>query len=216
MKYRVGFIDDEREMIMSLQRKNNGKKFCVNNCDVEIEIIEIPLHSGVDEIIEEINDSKVTAVLVDYLLSNSRSEIHFDGVDIVNKIEEYRMNFPTFILTAQSEEAENCMVDLNKIYTKEDYIKDPHLLNKRIVRQIENHKKRIEEAEKELVDLISRKEKLGVKEENKMMELDAFLEKSYSSNGKIPDILKENKSITMMRELIDAAEDLLKEVKKND
>lgn len=216
MKYRVGFIDDERDMIMSLQRKNNGKKFCVNNCDVEIEIIEIPLHSAVDKIIEEINESKVTAVLVDYLLSNSRSEIHFDGVDIINKIDEYRFNFPTFILTAQSEEAENCMVDLNKIYRKEDYIKDPHLLNKRIVRQIENHKKRIDEAEKELVDLISRKEQLGIKEENRIMELDGFLEKSYSNSNKIPDILKDNKSITIMRELIDAAETLLKEVKKND
>lgn len=216
MKYRVGFIDDERDIIMKLQRQNNGKKFSVNNSDVEIEIVEIPLHSEIDEVINEINARNLSAIIVDYLLSNTRGDIHFDGVDIVNKMDEERINFPTFILTGYSEDAENCLVDLNKIYKKPDYTREPHSLNKRIVRQIQNYQNRINKAQEKLIDLINRRGELDIYEEKTMLELDDFIEKSISNNTRIPSTLKESKNLKMMQSLIDATESILKEVKKNE
>lgn len=215
MKYKIGFVDDERDIIMKLQRQNNGKKFSVNNSDVEIEIVEIPLHSEIDEVIEEINSRSLSAIIVDYLLSNTRGDIHYDGVDIVNKMEEERINFPTFILTGYSDDAENCMVDLNKIYKKPEYTREPHFLNRRIVRQIQNYQDRISKAEEKLIELTRKREKLDINEEKTMLELDDFLEKSTSNKSRIPSVLKESKNLKMMQSLIDATESILKEVKKN-
>lgn len=220
MKYRIGLIDDEKSVIDTVSFLNAETNFVVNNKTVVIEIVEIELNSTIEDVIHEINSSDISALLVDFMLSNTRIDINFDGTQIINELEKCRQGFPSFILTALDAEAENSFVDVNKIYSKKQYLneiakpQDGCVLNRRIIRQIQNYELQIEKYKEEIIELKS-KEILTLKDEERLIELDTFIEKSIDASAAIPLSLKIPETMNTLTQILESTNRILEEVKKN-
>lgn len=199
MKYKIGIIDDEADTIRAFKRDVDG----------DFEVFELNITNSISEIIEEIIDLKLKAVVVDYDLQNHR----FTGIDIIDELNKIALNFPAFVLTALDEEAEDYVDDVNMIYQKKGG-SSGDVLNRRIKKQIENYDKNLEAARMEFQELISRREGLTVLDEERLIELDKIIESSVFKMGAIPDSVKMNLTFDKrIIELLESTEQLLKEVK---
>jgi len=89
-------------------------------------------------------------------------------------------------------------------------------LLKRIRIRIDNYRKRLDESEEELLNLIEKNDREGLSawEEDRMIELDNFLEKSVSKKDKIPSAWKRPDGLETLNELVRKTGELLKEMKK--
>lgn len=216
--YRIIFIDEVPADIRRFQRyveKNNSKK--------QFEVIaKIPLEN-IDELIEEIFSENIDAIIVDYLLSESMSNITYTGVELVEKILEKRKKFPCFVLTSYDDEAVGTSSDVNIVYSKglmnpksEEKVNITFL--ERVKNQIEHYKSKISNAEKELNKIIkkSRKLSLTAAEEERLNELDNFLEKALNQESKIPSNLKKKSTLKDLHKLIKNTDVLLKKMDNDD
>ncbi|WP_018248799.1 hypothetical protein [Orenia marismortui] len=204
---KIGYIDDKGSDLRAFQRRASE--------DFD-EVIGIKLKSDILEIMKEIIEAKVDAIVVDYLLNEGDSSIHFNGADIVKQLEKEKIEFPSFILTSFDQDAENELIDVNKIYDKGKYYdyekEDYKILNRRIKRQIENYRNLIKEAEENILKLKS-KEELTAKEKEDLIELDEFLVKTTSISSKLPKEFKTNSVEQKLDNIIEMASFLLEEVK---
>ncbi|WP_027340409.1 hypothetical protein [Halonatronum saccharophilum] len=206
---KIGYIDDKGSDLRIFQRRASE--------DFD-EVVGIELKDNILEIIQEIIECRVDAIVVDYLLNEGNSNIHFNGADVVKKLEEEKIEFPSFILTSFDQDAENELIDVNKIYNKERYYDVENegykILNRRIRRQIENYRNLIKQAEEKILKLKNKGE-LAAKEKEALIELDEFLVKATSTSSKLPKELKTNTVEEKLDNIIEMANYLLEEVKKN-
>lgn len=200
LKFKVAYIDDNPTQIRSFQR-SAGEDF---------DIVKIPLKKNLDSVVSQIFDEKVNAVVIDYDLREGNNKISYQGDDIFKKVTERVDNFPAFILTSHVNEAERQSIDINAIYDREA---DNFL--KRVKRQIENHLKNLKLVESEFTKLKSRKKRNLVQEE-RMIELDTFIERSLDKRSELPKTLKKTSDLKKLNELIQETDKLIKEIKKHE
>ncbi|ATH70837.1 hypothetical protein [Bacillus altitudinis] len=203
-KFNIGILDDEQSNIRRIKRKGRNQSF---------NFVEVSLKNDVEEMAEEIISQKLNGILVDYQLKTTRPEITYTGVDLVRKLDEYIENYPSFILTAFSDTAENELIDVNKIYEKETYFKEPALLNRRIQRQVENYYRVIEKSEEELI-MLREKDSLTLKEEERLVELDTFIENQLSKRDSLAKSIKTLSNNKKLDSLLEKTERLLGEIDK--
>ncbi|WDF05496.1 hypothetical protein [Shouchella hunanensis] len=203
-KFNIGILDDEKPNIRRIKRQGRDQSF---------NFVEVSLKNDVEEMAEEIISQKLNGILVDYQLKITRPEITYTGVDLVIKLDEYVENYPSFILTAFSDTAENELIDVNKIYEKEAYFNDPSLLNRRIQRQVENYRKAIDKSEEEVLRL-RKKDNLTLKEEERLVELDTFIEKHLSKKDSLAKSIKSSSYNKKLDSLLEKTERLLGEIEK--
>lgn len=77
-----------------------------------------------------------------------------------------------------------------------------------------NIKKRLRDSQDELERLLQKREKdeLSLDEQDKLVQLDSFLEKSLDSYISIPDDLKTSQSLTILSDLIEKVDNVLKKL----
>ncbi|WP_337982981.1 hypothetical protein [Lysinibacillus sp. C5.1] len=205
MMYRIAYIDDEEDLV---------RQFQINTME-DFDVIELELRSDITEMQECIISSDISALVVDFLLNDTKPEIHYNGVELVEKIIGLREDFPIFILTSHEIEAENTSINPDVVYSKALVNQDPNRFNRKIKRKIENHNKEIEDARSELLELIAKSADLTLTEEERLIELDGFLEKSSNKITAIPEHAKELSYNKRLTELIDKTEQLLKAIKES-
>jgi len=205
IKYRIAFIEDENSHIRSYKRKS----------DDVFDIVDIKLHTKLNDTISEIIDSKIHAVIIDFNLTKAQN-IHYSGADIVDALEQRMPNFPIFVLTAYEDNAENKVYDVNKVYIKEKYLKNPDFLNNKINHQIYNFINEIRRKQETLDHLLKKQKenKLSLKEEEELIELDEYIESSFVGVSKIPRDLKKIRNAELLNKLIVDAEAVLGRIKK--
>lgn len=203
MMFKIAYIDDEADVV---------RQFQINTME-DFEVIDLELKSDITEMRECIISSDVSALVVDFLLNDTKPEIHYNGVELVEGIIRLREKFPVFILTSYEIEAENTSINPDVVYPKSLVNQDPNRFNRKIKRKIENYKKEIEEAQSELVELLRKPTTLTLAEEERLIELDDFLEKNSNKAMAIPKHLKELSYNKRLNELIDKTEQLLKTIK---
>ena len=81
----------------------------------------------------------------------------------------------------------------------------------KMVEQIDKYKKSIDEAQSELTSLVQKKQDKGLTlhEEDRLVELDSFLEKSLDSYATLPADIKRSKSLEQLSEVIDKVDEIL-------
>ena len=205
VKYKIAFIDDEDTNIRSYKRKSH---------DV-FDVVDIKLHTELDDTISEIIDNKIHAVIIDFDLTK-KSDINYSGADIVDALERIMPNFPIFVLTAYIDNAEKNVYDVNKVYVKEEYLANSDILNDRIKRQISNFINEIEVKQKRLDELLKKQEenKLSLKDEEELIELDEYIESSFVGISKIPRDLKKIQNADLLNKLITDTEAILTRIKQ--
>ena len=170
--------------------------------------------------LQRIEELCVDAVVTDFRLNEMRTDIHYnvnyDGVELINAIRKQRDGFPCFVITSHDDEAVNGTDDVNMVYIKDilkpDVDKAKVTFAERVTRQVDKYRSRIGNARQELSALIEKRYsgKANVHDEERIIKLDSFLEKSLDSYDSIPDELKELSNLERLNTLIGKVDDLLK------
>ncbi len=216
--YKVLFIDEEKDTLDDFEEF--VEKF---QAKVKLEPITMLPLADLDEMIESIIKIAPDAIISDYRLNELKTDIKYNvpynGVDLVEEFQTIRNLFPCFVLTAIDDEAVNNSNDVNIVYVKnilynkEEGNAKAKFLD-RVISQIEHYRNRIENCKKELTELIEvRKNGLAdISIENRIIELDDFLEKSIDGKSVIPPEFKTLTNSTKLDNLLNKVDQLLKKL----
>lgn len=208
-KYRLGIVDEsEKDRICSIAFFED-----------EFECIEISLDvNNEDELIDKIIENNLDAVAIDYKLID-HPKLGFNGDIVLKKLMAEKYNFPAFILTnlvtdASAEDVDDFRIISKRAINPES--KEGEELIKKLNNYITKYNKDIEQKEEELHSLIQKEKKGKVSdlERERIIELDDFLEHSFSHKSKIPTGWKRPEGFNQLRDLVSKTDELLLELKK--
>lgn len=200
IELKIGIIDDDCSKITMIMTQ----LLCINNYpegekkkkyeNFTFIPIAIDLKNTLEEMLEEIIEKKVDALLIDYKLS-SQKNVSYTGVSLAKEIENTMEGFPIFILTAYEDDLYTQEVfNAYQIVDASDYFNNDNKtleINMKIIEQILKHKKEFEIWEEELKSLLSRKGE-SAEIDSKILELNRKLEGSINKKGLLPEkIIKE-------------------------
>ena len=178
-------------------------------------IVGIAVVVGINVFTASSANANRDAVIADFQLSEYMSKITYNGVNLVEKILQKKYKFPCFVLTSHDDQAVAQSSDVNLVYikglmTKEDNVKITFL--ERVKNQIEHYKSIIKNSQKEFNEILKKgnKNPLTVVEEERLEELDDFLEKALEQESKIPLKLKKKSTLNDLHKLIKNTDELLK------
>ena len=213
MDYKILFIDEEST------QHDRFLDYFEQVCPEIVPECEYPL-STVPEMLQRIEELCADAVVTDFRLNEMRTDIHYNvnynGIELINAIREQRDGFPCFVITSHDDEAVNGSDDVNLVYIKDILRpaadKAKVTFAERITRQVDKYRSRIGNARQELSVLIDRRNSgnANVHDEERIIKLDSFLEKSLDSYDSIPEQLKELSNLERLNTLIGKVDDLLK------
>lgn len=221
--YIILFIDEEKvvfeDFLDYVDENDTDNKFNV--------ITEYPINN-LDEMIEKIISINPDAIITDFNLNEIKTDISYivpyDGVVLMEAYLNIRENFPFFVMTSFDDDAILISKDVNKIYIKE-ILHDP-LLEKqakanfleRVEKQIQHYQAEIRRSEERLKTLLDlRKErKTTLKDEEEIISLDTFLEKSIDSKEAIPKEFKKSRNQAYLHELLEKADLLINKFESED
>lgn len=125
-------------------------------------------------------------------------------------------DFPCFVLTSFDENAVVDSDDVNFVYVKKvlqfsSANGERVSFAQRVKSQIDKYRIRIAKARKDLLSLIEKREKgnATVLDEERIIELDTFLEKTYGKDNSIPSELKHTSNLEKLNSLIDKVDCLI-------
>ena len=172
-------------------------------------------------IIEEI---KPDAIVTDFKLNDIKIDIKYtvkyNGIELIKSIRGQMDDFPCFVVTSFDDDAVNDTDDVNLVYikdvlkTKKDNDKAKVTFAERIISQIDKYQSKIGNAKKELMTLLD-KRKAGnatAPDEEKIIELDTFLEKTYDNTFVVPKEMKKMSNLDRLNTLINQVDELLKKL----
>lgn len=215
MDYKILFIDEEST------QHDQFMDYFEQVCPEIVPECDYPL-ATLPKMLQRIEEACPDAVVTDFRLNELKTDIHYninyDGIELINAIREQRDGFPCFIITSFDDEAVNGSDDVNMVYIKDilrpEVDKAKVTFAERITRQIDKYRSRIWNARRELSVLIEKRNNgnANVHDEDRIIELDTFLEKSLDSYDSIPKQLKELSNLDRLNKLISKVDDLLKKV----
>ena len=134
----------------------------------------------------------------------------------MNAIHNQLADFPCFVITSYDGEAVVDSDDVNLVYVKKvlrfsSTDGEKVSFAKRVKSQIDKYRMRIDNARKELSILIEKREKgnATVQDEERIVELDTFLEKTYGKEDAVPSELKHMSNLEKLNTLIDKVDCLI-------
>ena len=85
----------------------------------------------------------------------------------------------------------------------------------RVIQQVEKYRSRMENARRELAELIQshKSDAVDVYDEQRIIELDTFLEKALGAQNSVPSGLKQLSNLDRLNKLIDKVDELLERVR---
>ncbi len=220
--YKILFIDEEKTTLEDFEE-------FVDKSALKAEINPITMFplGDLDEMIEAIVKMAPDAIVSDYRLNELKTDIKYtvkyNGVDLVEEFQSIRSHFPCFVLTAVDDEAISSSEDVNIVYVKSilhkaevENSKSPFLA--RVISQIEHYKNKIESSKKELSELIEVRKagEADFQTENRIIELDNFLEKSIDAKNIIPSEFKTLSNSNKLDGILNKVDELLNKLDSND
>ena len=215
MEYKVIFIDEEQEQQELFQ------DYMEAVAD-QIEVTCIFPKAEMEEMLQEIDERHPDAIVTDYLLNDIKEYVKYNvsytGVELVRQYREMRPDFPCFIITSFDNDAVSETDDVNLIYVKnilnnkEEGVK-VHFYDK-IKEQISKYQKSIELAKNELHSLLTKKEDgdIDPTQEQRIIELDDFLEKSLDNYSALPSEMKKVSNLDKLTSMIAKVDELLEKI----
>lgn len=217
--YKILLIDEEKDTF------DDFKDYLdISSTKDNIEVlVQYPL-GNLEEMIELIFKINPDAIITDFRLNEMKTDIDYnvpyDGVELVEEFLKFRQGFPCFVLTAFDDLAVSASEDVNKVYIKnilhnnKEESKSKAKFLDRVINQIEHYQNKIKNAEFELFDLLKVREagKASISDENRIIELDGFLESVIDRKSSIPPEYKNLSNDDRLSELLNKVDTLLKKV----
>lgn len=217
--YKILFIDEEQETFDDFL---DYVEYSSTKDKIEVQT-EFPLEN-LEEMIELIFKINPDAIVVDFRLNEMKTDIQYNvpynGVELVDEFLKTRMGFPCFVLTAFDDLAVSASDDVNKVYIKnilhnnKEESKAKAKFLDRVINQIEHYKSKINNAEKELLSLIELRKsgKAGISDEERIIELDQFLENTIDRKHSIPKEYKTLSNEDRLKKILNTVDEILKKV----
>lgn len=214
-KYRVLFIDeqkDEHEKFLNFVEKNK-----IN--DIE-PLIETP-EPSINEMIEKILILNPDAIITDFNLNEYKTlvkhNVAYDGVELIEEFLKIREAFPCFVITSYDGDAINETHDVNLVYVKNEFNRkqgESISILDRVLHQIKKYQNRIEVASARLKELAEKRrlKELSLLEEEELISLDEFLEKSIDNYKKLPSDFKKISNQAHINKLIEKVDKLMEKI----
>lgn len=209
--YKIGIIEDDDTKAVGITSSLNKipKRQERQYGDVEIIPIRIPIAENKDEMIQNIEESSVDCMLVDYRLS-----VNYGGADLASEISGLYSEFPVFILTSYKEEVFlKEEIDAYQIFDVDAYFNDPLMeddLNSKIIEQIRKSNKTIDNWTTELRKL-TRSGDRTVEIDSRIIELDTNIERALHGKSRLPTKIKEELKVNRLNDLIESIKELLEQ-----
>ena len=170
------------------------------------------LKTNISDLLEEIFEKNIHALVIDYMLSSYEVAVDYTGVKFAEETDKKYLGFPVFILTSYEEELyQKEIFDAYKVYNFERYMNDEQErieINIKIVEQYIKRKRQIDEWKSQLEELLPRQ---GESKEidAKILDLDSKIEMSLDGEYAIPKDLKEKLSGSNFEMLMSKLDTLL-------
>lgn len=221
--YKILFVDEEQETFddfLDYVELSSTK----DNIKVQT---QFPLEN-LDEMVELIFKINPDAIVTDFRLNEMKTDIKYNvpynGVELVQELLKIRTGFPCFVLTAYDDLAVSESDDVNKVYIKnilhnnKEESKAKAKFLDRVIYQIEHYKSKINDAEKELLELIELRKsgKANISDEERIITLDNFLESIIDSQHKLPPEFKTLSNEDRLNKLLSTVDEILKKVDNGD
>lgn len=215
MSYKIVFVDEE------IDQQEIFTKHFKSLYPGAIISCEFPLQT-VEEMLDQIWSLSPDAIVTDFQLSeirlNVKYTVKYNGIDLLRAIRAQREDFPCFVITSFDDQAVNVSDDVNLVYGKSQL--DTTVENEkvtfaaRVIQQIDKYHSRIDAAKRELSGLINRRKSgdADVREEERIIELDTFLEKALGAENLVPPELKCLSNLKRLNNLIEKVDELLARV----
>lgn len=215
---RVGIIDDDdtkrTQIIGALQDCVTGasKEVIEQYSKYKLFPVELTIQSDVKELLDEIIEEKIDALIIDYQLSSYAPNVNYTGVSVADITDQKFLGFPTFVLTSyESELYKHEVFDAYKVFDFERYMdedKERIELNKKIIEQYVKRQREIENKKNELNELL-KIEGTSQDVDDRILELDDFLERSTDGEYAISKGVKKrlvddkfDEMITLLRNVV--------------
>jgi len=217
--YKLLYIDEDQEQIENFQNYIDD----TNTNNIFEVIPQLPL-GDMEEMIEKILKANPDVIVSDFLLNENIGalgyNVPYNGVELVEEFLAIRHKFPCFVLTAKDQDAVSDSEDVNLVYTKSlmtTEIEDTKAKVKftdRLIKQIEHYQSRITDAQKELQELLEVRKSgnADYKIENRIIELDDFLEKSIDATHSVPTEFKTFSNTQRLDNILSKVDELLKKL----
>ena len=211
MKYKILFIDEEK-------RQQDEFADFMDHYQDRVELVcRYPL-STKEATISMIDELHPDAIVSDFKLNDIKDDIKynvsFDGSELMDAYLDERPGFPCFVLTSFDDEAIYRSHDLNIVYLKRDLhpSKDDKItFADRIIQKIVSYQTEITNAQERLNVLMElrRNGQATSKDEQELVELDSYLERSLGQKTQVPAGMKELSNMSRLNELIGKADAIL-------
>lgn len=217
--YKILLIDEEKDTF------DDFKDYLdISSTKDSIEVIPLYPLGDLEDMIDLIFKINPDAIVTDFRLNEMKTDIDYnvpyDGVELVEEFLKSRQGFPCFVLTAFDDLAVSASEDVNKVYIKnilhnnKEESKAKAKFLDRVINQIEHYQTKLKNAETELIDLLKLREsgKASITDENRIIELDNFLESIIDRKSSIPPEFKKLSNDERLNDLLLKVDALLKKV----
>lgn len=213
MDYKIMFIDEE-----STQHDDFLDHFEKYWPEVKPQC-EFPSQT-IDEMLEKIESYHPDAVVVDFQLNDKKEDIKYNvsynGVELIKAICKEMLYFPCFVITSHDDDAVNDSDDVNLVYVKKNlHFSDEECgkvsFAQRVKSQVDKFHSKISSARTELSQLIKKRNEgnANIQDEERIIELDSFLEKIYGKQNSVPSQMKTLSNIDRLKTLIEKVDCLI-------
>lgn len=218
VKLRVGIVDDDESKVTSILTRlkypeypSAIKKEKYSN--YQIEVVEFEICQELDEMFHNIMEEQLDCILIDYKLS-SLSRARYNGVELAQRIDTVRKNFPILILTSYEDDLfSKELFDVFQVFNVDRFINDPkesEEINSKIIEQYEMNKLLMENWRRELLILLKKDDRNST-DDSRMLELDSLIENSLDSEHALNIKQKKDLSNSKLDLLIEKIDELLME-----
>lgn len=220
--YRILFIDEEIDAIDDFKDYADE-----TTTSTRAQILSEFPRPTLEEMIEVIIKVNPDALITDFMLNEKKTSIKYgvdyNGIDLVKKFTSIRESYPCFVMTSFDDDAVRESDDVNIVYIK-DILHSEKVSNvkasflEKVVSQITHYKARITNSENELIKLLELRAsgKANISDENRIIELDQFLEQSLDKRNSIPKDFKELSNTARLQEILSKVDSLLSRVSNDD
>jgi len=211
-RHRIAYIDESNDELIRFQQR----------MDDTFEVFATLPQPNLDEFVHELLTLNVKAFVADFRLNEYRSDtqgtIAYNGAELIEALLSIRQGFPCFVLTSYDNDAVTEIGDVNYVYPKEILTTSIGQvpLAEKIRIQIEHYQARIAKSNARFHELLRKSEltELTEVEENELLNLDSYLERSLNSHNVLPPEKKELLSIGRLNDLIESTQNLLKALRE--
>ncbi len=211
MKYRIAYIDESDAWLNTFYQTFKN--------DFEIIKIKVDKESTIDSILKQAFENEPDGIVTDYLL-DEEGDVDFNGNKIVDAIKRIKPHFPITMLTSFEPQAINHMDDVHIINGKGDLDGESEealfILKSKIKTDIDSYYRKIEMTEKEIKELVKKKNvsELEPEEEETLTKLFILMDELEPEGKEIRANLIKSESITKLNDFVNETKEILDELKK--